>query len=252
MAFRESLRHTRFYSVARSVYRTFRPRPRPTVFELNHLYNQQFTEVMKKTLGPDTTAVDIGAHSGLILREMFAVAPGGRHYAFEPIPQLAESVRQEFSSARVYCVALSDQSGSATFHYLPKSPEESGLILHRTHMPDPGDEELTVSVRRLDEIIPSNERIALIKIDAEGAELPIIRGGVITIRRCRPRIVFETGTNTTPFYGVGPDDIFETIVGDLGMNLSTMSRWLEGRKPYTKAGFRTDYEHTNEFYFMAY
>lgn len=247
-----AFRHTRLYSVARTVYRTFRPRPRPTLFELNDLYNRQFTEIIKRTLGPNTTALDIGAHKGLILREMFAIAPGGRHYAFEPIPSLAESLSQEFSSARVYCLALSDQSGSAQFHYLPKSPEESGLKLHRTHLADPGDEEFTVSVRRLDEIIPANEEIALIKIDAEGAELPIIRGGITTIRRCRPRIVFETGTNTTPFYGVGPDDIYDTIVLDLGMNLSTMSRWLEGKRPYTKAGFRTDYEQTNEFYFMAY
>jgi len=243
------MKGTRLYSIARKVYRTFRPL---TVFQLNDLYNRQFTEIMKRTLGSDSTALDIGAHRGLLLREMFAIAPGGRHYAFEPIPHLAESLTQEYPSARVHCTALSDQSGTATFHYLPNSPEESGLKLHRTHLKDPGNEEFTVSVRRLDEIVPANEKIALIKIDAEGAELPIIRGGLATIRRCRPPIVFETGTNTTPFYGVEPDDIFNTIVGDLEMRLSTMSRWLRGEKPYTKARFRRDYERTKDFYFMAY
>jgi hypothetical protein len=105
----------------------------------------------------------------------------------------------------------------------------------------------------LDEIIPVDEQIALIKIDAEGAELPIIRGGLATIRRCRPLIIFETGRGTTPFYGVGPDDIFDTVVGNLEMSLSTMSRWLEGKgSSYTKAGFRKNFEHGKEFYFIAY
>jgi len=88
--------------------------------------------------------------------------------------------------------------------------------------------------------------------NAEGAELPIIRGGLDVIRRCRPPIVFETGNRSTPYYGVGPDDIFSTIVEQLGMHLSTMTWWLEGRTPYTRRRFRNDYRYTNEFYFIAY
>jgi FkbM family methyltransferase len=244
MSLKSLVKQTRLYAVARKVYRTFRP----TVFELNDRYNRQLIEVMRRTLRPDSTALDIGAHRGLILREMFAVAPQGRHFAFEPVPHLAETLIQDYPSARVYCTALSDHSGQATFHYLPNSPEESGLKLHRTHVPNPGNEEFTVTVRRLDEIITEDERIALIKIDAEGAELPIIRGALATIRRCRPSIVFETGRNTTPSYGVGPDDICDTIVGNLGMSLSTMTRWLEGKRPYTRAGFHKEYEQGNEFY----
>jgi len=183
---------------------------------------------------------------------MFALAPYGRHFAFEPIPHLATALTQDYPLARVYQMALSEQSGEATFHYLPNSPAESGLRLHRTHLPNSGNQEFVVDVGRLDDIIPATDQIALIKLDTEGAELPIIRGGLATIRRCRPIIVFETGRNTTPFYGVQPDDIFDTIVSDLNMNLSTMARWLKGKSPYTKARFRYVYEKTNEFYFMAY
>jgi hypothetical protein len=163
----------------RPQHRTFRP----TAFELNDRYNRQFTEVMRRTLKPDSTALDIGAHRGLMLREVFAVAPQGRHFAFEPIPYLADTLIQDYPSARVYCTAF----GEATFHHLPNSPEESGLKLHRTYVPNPGN-----------------------------------------------------------------DDIFDTIVGNLGMSLSTMIRWLERKRPDTKVGFRKEYGQGNEFYFMAY
>jgi FkbM family methyltransferase len=247
------LKRTKLYAPARKVYyRTYR-KFFPTVGDLDERYNRQLIEVMRRTLKLASTAIDIGAHRGLILHEMFAIAPQGRHFAFEPIPRLAETLMRDYPQARVYSTALSDQSGWATFHYLPNAPAESGLKLHRTHVLNPGNEELTVQVRRLDEIIPADERIALIKIDAEGAELPIIRGGLTTIRRCRPLIIFETGRNTTPFYGVGPDDIFDTVVGNLEMSLSTMSRWLEGKgSSYTKAGFRKNYEHGKDWYFIAY
>jgi hypothetical protein len=112
-------------------------------------------------------------------------------------------------------------------------------------------EQITVVVKRLDDVVQAKDEIAVVKIDAEGAELPIIRGGAATIRRCRSVVVFETGTNTTPYFGVGPDDIFETISG-LGMRLSTMRRWLDGGKAYEKDKFRRAYERTEEFYFMAY
>ena len=97
-----------------------------------------------------------------------------------------------------------------------------------------------------------DERIAFIKIDAEGAELSIIRGGLRVIRRCRPIIVFEMATTTTPYYGVGPDDIFNVIVEELDMHLSTMARWIQGAAPYTLGRFKKDFRRMNEFFFIAY
>jgi len=245
------MKQTLLYRAARKVYRTIVPR-RPSVWALNEQYDRQTVEVMKRTLRPDSTGVDIGAHAGAILREMFSLAPRGRHFAFEPLPHLAASLSRNYPEARVHAVALSDNSGTGTFHHVVNSPAESGLQRHAIHGDASNVQEITVPIRRLDDLIGLDERIAFIKIDTEGAELPIIRGGLDVIRRCRPPIVFETGNRSTPYYGVGPDDIFSTIVEQLGMHLSTMTWWLEGRTPYTRRRFRNDYRYTNEFYFIAY
>jgi len=245
------MKQTLLYRAARKVYRTIVPR-RPSVWALNEQYDRQTVEVMKRTLRPDSTGVDIGAHAGAILREMFSLAPRGRHFAFEPLPHLAASLSRNYPEARVHAVALSDYNGTGTFHYVVNSPAESGLQRHAIHGDASNVQEITVPIRRLDDLIGLDERIAFIKIDTEGAELPIIRGGLDVIRRCRPPIVFETGNRSTPYYGVGPDDIFSTIVEQLGMHLSTMTWWLEGRTPYTRRRFRNDYRYTNEFYFIAY
>jgi len=244
-----AMKRTLLYRAARKVYRGIVPR-RPSIWELNDQYDRQTVEVMRRTLRPDSTAVDIGAHAGAILREMFSVAPRGRHFAFEPLPHLAASLRRNYPEARVHAVALNDTAGTGTFHYVVNSPAESGLRLHAIHGDASNVQQITVPIRRLDDVIGLDERISFIKIDAEGAELPIIRGGLDMIRRCRPAIVFESGDRSTPYYGVGPDDIFSTIVEQLGMRLSTMARWLEGRPPYTHRRFRRDCRH--EFYFIAY
>jgi len=246
-----TIKRTPLYRTARKIYRTIVPRRRSLV-DLNDQYDRQTVEVIKRTLGPDATGVDIGAHAGAILRQMFLVAPRGRHFAFEPIPHLAASLRRDYAEARVHAVALSDTQGMGTFHYVVNSPMESGLKRHAIHGDASDVREITVAIRRLDDVIGPDEQIAFIKIDAEGAELPIIRGGLQMIRRCRPAIVFETGDRSTPFYGVGPDDIFSTIVDELGMRLSTMTWWLGGAAPYTRRRFLRDYRHTNEFYFIAY
>lgn len=246
-----AMKQTVLYRAARKIYRTIVPR-RPSIWALSEQYDRQTVEVMKRILRPESTAVDVGAHAGAILREMFSVAPQGRHFAFEPLPNFAASLSQNYPEARVHAVALSDSNATGTFHYVVNSPAESGLQLHAIHGDASNVEEITVAIRRLDDVIGREERIAFIKIDTEGAELPIIRGGLDVIRRCRPPIVFETGDRSTPYYGVGPDDIFSTIVDQLGMHLSTMTRWLDGRTPYTRRQFRKDYRYTNEFYFIAY
>jgi len=117
---------TLLYRAARKVYRTIVPR-RPSVWALNEQYDRQTVEVMKRTLRPDSTGVDIGAHAGAFLREMFSLAPRGRHFAFEPLPHLAASLSRNYPEARVHAVALSDYNGTGTFHYVVNSPAESGL-----------------------------------------------------------------------------------------------------------------------------
>ena len=246
-----AIRCTALYGTARTLYRWVKPRRPDPVSQKNARYDAETVEVMRRTLRPTTVGVDVGAHQGTFLREMFTLAPGVRHIAVEPLPKMAARLQREFPDARVVEAAFSDRAGMAVFHHLVNSPTESGLRRVNSHGDVSVIEQVTVRVLRLDDVIASDETVSFIKIDTEGAELPVIRGAEATIRRCRPVIVFETGSRTTPYYGVSPEDIIETIHG-FEMQLSTMQRWLRGDAPFTKRQFRRAFDRTTEFYFIAY
>lgn len=48
-----------------------------------------------------------------------------------------------------------------------------------------------IPVRRLDDKIPFDRHVALLKVDVEGMEAEVLRGGLETIKRCRPVIYAE-------------------------------------------------------------
>jgi FkbM family methyltransferase len=58
-----------------------------------------------------------------------------------------------------------------------------------------GKGEHTVIVNRIDDIILKTENIKFIKIDAEGSELEVLKGGEATISRCQPILYVENDRN---------------------------------------------------------
>ncbi|MGC9197169.1 MAG: FkbM family methyltransferase [Syntrophobacteraceae bacterium] len=66
---------------------------------------------------------------------------------------------------------------------VPQPDEGSGLLTGKSSLTQ-------VQVTSLDEDIPC-ERVTLIKMDIEGAEIEALRGAVKTIQRCRPKLVIS-------------------------------------------------------------
>jgi hypothetical protein len=76
-----------------------------------------------------------------------------------------------------------------------------------------GVETIEVPLKRLDALISSAD-VDVIKIDVEGAELGVFRGGDALIKRSRPTLMFESGPQA---------------VDGLEYNKESMWRWLEER-----------------------
>jgi len=94
----------------------------------NWLYDRQTIEVMRRVLRRDSWFIDVGAHKGDILRQAVGLAPEGKHWAFEPLPDLCAKLKAEFTSANVFNVALSDSRGIINdFIYIPDMPARSGM-----------------------------------------------------------------------------------------------------------------------------
>jgi FkbM family methyltransferase len=216
----------------------------------NIKYDRDTVAVMARVLRRDSHTIDVGAHRGDILCQLVRLAPEGTHTACEPIPHLAAQLRQEFPAVELHQVAVSHLPGTASFSHIRNRPAHSGLRPRTYDLADAQVDTLTVAVKRLDDIIPSDRQIDFIKVDVEGGDLNVLRGGVETIRRSRPYIVFEAGRKAAGLYGITGDDIFDFLTM-LGYSLTTMEQWLQGGEPYDKPAFLGVWESGAEYYFMA-
>jgi FkbM family methyltransferase len=221
-------------------------------FDQNLRYDRETAAVMAKVLRRDSNAIDVGAHKGGILREIVRLAPDGRHIGCEPIPALAADLRRRFPRVTIHQAALSHRTGTATFAHIVNRPGFSGLVARTYDFPGAAVQSLTVDVKRLDDIVPAERQIAFVKIDCEGGDLEVLRGGIETIRRSKPVIVFEAGSDAAAMYCVTGEDIFDFIDGTLGYRLSTMRRWLDREPPLSRSDFMETWTRHLDYYFIAY
>ena len=235
--------------------------PRPTPADLGAApgldqgarYDQLTVEIIKRVLKPDSVCIDVGCHTGELLRQMIGQAPRGKFHAFEPLPDFHRKLVEAFASdqVKIYEVALSDRAGESTFNYVVTNPGYSGLQRRRYDRPVEKEAQITVNTRRLDELLDPSETVAFIKIDVEGAELQVLRGAIETIRRCKPVIVFEHGLGAADCYGTTPEDVFD-LLGSAEMAVSTLDGWLTGAAPLSRAAFADDFRTGRNYYFLAH
>jgi FkbM family methyltransferase len=194
-------------------------------------------------LRADSNCVDVGAHVGGVLDEIVRLAPGGRHLAFEPIPQLAERLRLRYPSVEVRNSAVSDRSGDAVFHWVASRPAVSGLKA-TYHARGEEVKEIRVGLERLDDVITGSTD--LLKIDVEGAEEAVLRGAVRVLETNRPVVVFEHGA-AARHYGTRPETIFD-LLHDVGMRIFD----LAGGGPYSRQGFVDSFESGARWNYVAH
>ena len=188
--------------------------------------------LMEEVLEPDSDCLDVGAHAGSVLGEMRRLAPGGRHVAWEPLPEFAARLRETYPGVEVRQAALSDENGEREFAHVLADPGWSGFV----HRPTPAGgrvETITVRTERLDDALPAGVEPAFVKIDVEGAEERVLRGALETLRRHRPVIAFEHGLGSADHYGTTPAAIHRLLAGELGYGLFG----LDGDGPYDESRF---------------
>jgi FkbM family methyltransferase len=208
--------------------------------------NEHLRVVLAAGLASDSNCLDIGANAGGVLEQIVRLAPAGRHIAFEPLPALADDLKRRFPGVEVRRCALADQTGTAEFVHVVNRPGYSGLRERRY----PGAERLerlTVEVARLDDVLDRDYRPALIKIDVEGAEREVIAGGLETIARHKPLVVFEHGLGAADYYGTQPEQIHELLVGGAGLRLFD----LDGNGPLSRDEFAESFARAAIWNYLA-
>ena len=173
-------------------------------------------------LAPVGLALDIGANWGQSLCAIQRTARPREVVCFEPSSFLSSRLQRRHAgdpAVRIEACALSDSEGTFELHTpryrnyvydglasLDRAEAEEWLSPRRLKGFDPALQSVlseTVAVRQLDDYGFSPD---VVKIDVQGAELAVVKGGIETFRRCRPACIIET-----------PGEELVALLADLGL-----------------------------------
>jgi FkbM family methyltransferase len=165
--------------------------------------------------------LDIGANVGAVALALGKfVGSSGKVYAFEPGPPNQQRLLSNLAlnpplhaRTEVLACGVGEQRGELWWAEEEGNPGNALLSREGTHK---------VPVITLDDFQREQKlsRVDFLKIDVEGMELQVMRGGIETLRRFHPVVYFET----LPRYvnsskGAAFDEIRDLMVGVLGYTL---------------------------------
>lgn len=143
------------------------------------VWEPRVSQALESLIKPGDTIVDVGANIGYY-SALFAkvTGPTGHVVAIEALPKLAEVVartarRNGFENIRTVNVAVSDRSGKVVLYEAPST--NIGMTTMREDRGFPAS--AVINALPLTEILTKTEltNVSLIKIDIEGAEIPVVR-----------------------------------------------------------------------------
>ncbi|MCO6498938.1 MAG: FkbM family methyltransferase [Vicingus serpentipes] len=207
---------------------------------------------MKQIITADSNCIDIGCHKGEILAHIIELAPQGKHFAFEPIPALYKNLKSTYSSVNVLPYALSDENKTSSFQYVKNAPAYSGIKKRKYAIEDPDIEEIDVELKKLDEVIPEDVPVSFIKIDVEGAEYSVLKGAKNLLIKNKPVVIFEFGLGASDYYNTHPSDIYNLLVTEIGLKISTLQNFLKNKKNLSSQEFEACFNSNCEYYFIAH
>lgn len=175
-------------------------------------YEADELDCLEGLIRKDDLCLDVGGNVGIFSVFMARKAAEGRVVVFEPIPLNRNIISlnatlNRVDNIEVRAAALSDSSGEVSFSV---SVDSANSSLRPT---DRKPEAYTISVRAttLDEAFARDgKRVGVIKIDVEGAELPVLRGGraLLSDKGLRPRaLLVEVCGRNAACYGYRPEDL---------------------------------------------
>ncbi|HVH67329.1 MAG TPA: FkbM family methyltransferase [Gemmatimonadales bacterium] len=160
-------------------------------------------------LRPGMVFVDVGAHYGFFtLLASNLVSAEGRVMALEPIPRTFRQLNKNASSnsrfRNIIPVNVAAYSANTTLQFRDYGLVDSAMnsaFGQRNRSGERGElGAVNVSARTCDDLVTALgvERVDFMKIDAESAEMHVLRGAERLIRESAPLIVLEVGDFDLP------------------------------------------------------
>jgi FkbM family methyltransferase len=194
---------------------------------------------MERIASRRVNVIDIGANIGYytILTSRL-IGPGKQVFSFEPQPGVVSKLRRNIEASglpnvTVFPFALSDVAGRVPFHVPHQGAESHGSFYANGRFRVM--KIVDVETRRLDDVWQQlgSPEIGLVKMDAEGAELPILRGAESLLSEAnRPVLIFEACEDNCQPFGYCVFDLLHYVRG-FGYRLRQLDQydWLAEPEP---------------------
>ena len=197
-------------------------------------FEKSTVQTLRKLVRPGNVVFDIGANIGAhTLGLAQCVGSSGRVFAFEPTDFAFTKLKRNLAlnpellartDARQALLAANPAAMLQTKIYASwplkadaeVHPKHRGRLVTASH----------ATVDTLDCLVERDgvKRLDLIKMDVDGAELPILKGGLKTLGKFRPILVMEM----SPYVHAEQNQSFDALVGllrDFGYSLQDASTW---------------------------
>ena len=154
------------------------------------VYEQGTVSVLQEFLQAGDTFVDAGANIGwLSLVGAKKVGVNGKIFSFEPVPSTHEILKSnkelnQFTQIQLNQFALGNKEENLNIY--PEKENRGGASI-LNHQSENGVE---IEVKTLDSL-NLKTAINVIKIDVEGFELDVLKGGIDTIKKDKPKLIIE-------------------------------------------------------------
>jgi FkbM family methyltransferase len=170
--------------------------------------------VLKRLVEPGDIVVDVGANFGIYSMVLAQQAgPTGRVYAFEPGEEARMHLRRNVSlnpqlNVEVVPVALSNREGTATLAHI-FGPSTYSLV------EDPSGEQVDLTTLDAWSATAHASGPTVAKVDVEGHEPAVFAGGLSTLERAKPLLMFEVNFNALRRSGFEKDSSWR-VLSELG------------------------------------
>ena len=182
----------------------------------------------------DDVVFDVGAHHGLMsIIASRLVGASGKLIAFEPNPAsravLEEHLKlNDVTNVVIEPVGLTDREGSAPFYAHPGEYSWNSTLIGDFADEKSRSNVLSITTTTLDHYCAkSGLRPSVIKIDTEGSDFLILKGGAQVLRDIRPHLILELNPIAAASAGTTIGELVDFLT-ELGYQLFALRRSMFG------------------------
>jgi len=175
-------------------------------------------EAIRPLITVDDICIDVGAHGGAWSVPLSKLVNRGRVYAIEALPYYAEVLRRTIQILRrkniiVLNKAVVESHRPVSIVWKDDTDKELTGLTHVAGADEETEDCITVEGITLDDLLDQTikQKVRLVKMDIEGAELLALKGAMKLIKTFHPILYLEVWRLYCQRYGYAVGDIFDLL-----------------------------------------